>query len=153
MNGWLPEVLSRAFRWTKVDQFYGLEIEERGFLSGRSYGHGMETVWFCVAVGALDRFERAATHELSVIRSAVAAVGNPVSAVAFPGEFSVPAETYVEFLSCGNKERLNDYRSFNLRWLEQCLRKLWSSNFASVDPFSTTKFIVTRLKTQNTVIG
>ena len=142
----LPRVLSRVVGWAKAHHFYGLEFEERG-----------ETVWAFirtwekgtfrrVAVDVVDRFTVDATHEVAVLGSVVAAVGSSASLVAISGGSHLVADTYKEYLGSGYSHKLVEYPIFDLRLLQRCLQKVSSSVFGSLDPFSMTEFIVTRLR-------
>ena len=99
-----------------------------------------------VAVTVADRFTVDTTHELSVLGSVVAAVGDSASLVAISGGSHVLTDTYGEYLGSGYSHKLVEYPIFDLRLLKRCLQKVSFSVFGSVDPFSMTEFIVTRLK-------
>ena len=99
-----------------------------------------------VAVTVTDRFTVDATNELSVLGSVVAEVGGSASLVAVSGGSNVLADTYGEYLGSGYTHKLVEYPISNLRLLKRCLQKVSSSVFGSLDPFSLTEFIVTRLK-------
>ena len=87
-----------------------------------------------------------ATHELPVLGSILAAVGGLASLVAVSGGSHVLADTYGEYLGNGYTHKLVEYPIFDLRLLKRYLQKVSSSVFGSLDPFSMTEFIVTRLK-------
>ena len=142
----LPRIFSRVVGWAKAHHFFGLEFEERG-----------ETVWAFirtwekgtfrrVAVDVVDRFTVDATHEIAVLGSVVLAVGSSASLVAISGGSHVVADTYKEYLGSGYSHKLVEYPIFDLPPLKRCLQKVSSSVFGSLDPFSMTEFIVTRLK-------
>jgi len=99
-----------------------------------------------VAVDVVDRFAVDATHDLSVLGSVVSAVGSSASLVAISGGSHVLADAYKEYLGSGYSHKLVEYPIFDLRLLKRCLQKVSSSVFGSLDPFSMTEFIVTRLK-------
>ena len=99
-----------------------------------------------VAVTAADRFAVDATNELSVLGSVAAAVGGSASFVAVSGGSHVLTDTYGEYFANGYRHKLVEYPIFDLRLLKRCLKKVSSSVFGSLDPFSMTEFIVTRLK-------
>ena len=98
----------------------------------------------CCAV--TDRFAVDATHELSVLGSTLAAVGGSATLVAVCGGSHVLADTYGEYVGSGYSHKLVKYPVFNLRLLKLRLQKVSSSVFGSLDSFSATEFIVTRLK-------
>ena len=142
----LPLILSRVVGWAKAHHFYGLEFEERG-----------ETVWAFnrtwekgtfrrVAVDVVDRFTVNAAHEIAVLGSLVAAVGSSACLVAVSGGSHGVADTYKVYLGSGYSRKLVEYPVFDLRLLKRCLQKVSSFVFGSLDPFSMTEFIVTRLK-------
>ena len=99
-----------------------------------------------MAVDVVDRFTVDATHEVAVLGSVVAAVGSSASLVAISGGSHVVADNYKEYLGSGYSHKLVEYPIFDLRLLKRCLQKVSSSVFGSLDPFSMTEFIVTRLK-------
>ena len=81
-----------------------------------------------------------------MLGSVVAAVGGSASLVAVFGGSHVLADTYGEYLGSAYRQKLVEYPVFALRPLKRCLQKVSSSVFGSLDPFSMTEFIVTRLK-------
>ena len=142
----LPRVLSRVVGWAKVHHFYGLEFEERGeslWAFMRTWERG---TFRRVAVDVVDRFTVDATHVVAVLRSVVSAVGSSASLVAIYGGSHVLADTYKEYLGRWYSHKLVEYPIFDLRLLKRYLQKVPFSVFGSLDPFSMTKFIVTRLK-------
>ena len=74
-----------------------------------------------VAVDVVDRFAVDAAHNVSVIGSAVSAVGSSASLVAISGGSHVLADTYKEYLGSGYSHKLVEYPIFNLRLLKRCL--------------------------------
>ena len=132
--------------WAKAHHFFGLEFEERGeslWAFMRTWEKG---TFRWVAVDVIDRFTVDATHKVAVLGSVVAAVGSWASLFAFSGGSHVLADTYREYLGSGYSHKLVEYPIFDLRLLKQCLQKVSYSVFGSLDPFSMTEFIVTRLK-------
>ena len=142
----LARILSRMVGWVKAHHFYSLEFGERGeslLAFMRTWEKG---TFRRVAVTVADRFAVDATHELSVLGTVVAAVGGPASLVANFGGSPVLTDTYGEYLGSSYSHKLVEYPVFDLRVLKQCLQKVSSSVVGSLDPFSMTEFIVTRLK-------
>ena len=130
----------------KGSAFLRLEFEERGeslWAFMRTWEKG---TFRRVAVDVVDRFTVDATHDVAVLGSVVAAVGSSASLVAISGGSHVLADTYKEYLGSGYLHKLMEYPIFDLRLLKRCLQKVSSSVFGSLDPFSMTEFIVTRLK-------
>ena len=141
----LPRTLSRVVGWSEAHHFYGLEFEERGeslWAFMRTWEKG---TFRRVAVDVVDCFTVDATHDVAVLGSVVAAVGNSASLVAVSGGSHVLADTYREYLGSGYSHKLVEYPIFDLRLLKRCFLKVSSSVFGSPDPFSMTEFIVTRL--------
>ena len=142
----LPGVLSRVFGWAKALHFYGLEFEERGeslWAFMRTWEKG---TFRRVAVDVVDRFTVDATHDVAVLASVVSAVPSLASLVAISGGSHVLSDTYKEYLGSGYSHKLVECPIFDLRLLKRCLQKVSSSVFGSLDPFSITDIIVTRLK-------
>ena len=142
----LPRIRSRVVGWAKAHHFYSLEFEEHGeslWAFMRTWEKG---TFRRVAVNVTDRFAVDATYELSVLGSVVSAVGGSASLVAVSGGPLVLADTYGKYLGNGHTHKLVEYPIYDLRLLKGCLQKVSSSVFESLDPFSVTKFIVTRVK-------
>ena len=62
------------------------------------------------------------------------------------GGSGVLADTYVENYESEYTRELVEYPILDLRLLKRCLKKVSSSVFAFLDPFSMSEFLVTRLK-------
>ena len=142
----LPRVLSRVVGWAKAHHFYGLEFGERGeslWAFMRTWEKG---TFRRVAVDVVERFTGVATHDVAVLGSVVSAVGSSASLVTISSGSHVLADTYKEHLGSGYSQKLVEYPFFDLRLLKRCLQKVSSFVFESLDPFSMTEFIVTRLK-------
>ena len=89
----VAQIMSCVVNWAKAHLFYSLEFEERG-VALWAFMRTWEKDTFCqVAVVVTDRFAVDATHELSVLESAVAAVGGSASLVAVYGGSHVLADT------------------------------------------------------------
>ena len=142
----LPRILSRVVGWAKSHHFHSLEIGERGAALWAFMRTWEKDTFRRVAVAVTDRFAVDVAHKLSVLGSVVAAVGDSASLVAVCGGSHVLADTYGEYLGSGYSRNLVEYPLFDLRLLKRCLQKASSSVFGSLDPFSMTEFIVTRLK-------
>ena len=142
----LPRILSCVVGWAEAHHFYSLEFKERGVALWVFMRTWEKDTFRRVAVAVTDRFAVKATHELSVFGSVVAAVGGSASLVVVSGGSHVLADSYGEYLGSGYSCKLLEYPVFDLRLLERCLQKMSSSVFGSLDPFSMTEFIVTRLK-------
>ena len=142
----LPQVLLHVVGWAKAHHFYSLEFEECGeslWAFMRTWEKGS---FRRVAVDVVDRFTVDVSHEVAVSGSVVAAVGGSASLVAISGGSHVLVDTYKEYLGSGYSHKLVEYPIFDMCLLKRCLQKVSSSVFGSLDPFSMTEFIVTRLK-------
>ena len=146
VTGMLPQILSRVVVWAKAHHFYSLEFEERRESLWAFMRTWEKDTFRRVAVAVTDRFAVDAIHELSMLGSVVAAVGGSTSLVAVSDGSHVLADTYGVYLGSGYSHKLVEYPVFDLRLLKRCLQKVSSSIFGSLNPFSTTEFIVTRLK-------
>ena len=142
----LPQILSRVDGWAKAHHFHSFEFDERGVSLWAFMRTWEKDNFRRVAVAVTDRFAVDATHELSVFGSIMAAVGGSASLVAVSDWSHVLADTYGEFMGTGYSHKLVEYSVFDLRLLKRCLQKVSSSVFGSLDPFSMTEFVVTRLK-------
>ena len=142
----LPRTLSRVVGWAKAHLFYSLDFEERG-VALRAFMRTWENDTFRrVAVTVTDHFAVDAIHELSMLGSVVAAVGGSTSLVAGSGGSHVLTDMYDEYLGSGYSHKMVEYPVFDLRLLKRCLQKAALSVLGSLDHFSMTEFIVTRLK-------
>ena len=81
-----------------------------------------------------------------MLGSVVAAVGGSASHVVVSGGSHKLADTYGKYSGRRYKQQLVEYPIFDLCLPKRCLQKVSSSVFGSLDPFSMTEFIVTRLK-------
>ena len=135
-SGWVGQ--GSSFLWPGVR---GAWRDSVGLHSNLGEGHFPSG-----AVDVVDRFTVDATHEVAVLGSVVAAVGSSASLVAISGGSHVVVDTHKEYLGSGYSHKLVEYPIFDLRLLKRCLQKVSSSVFGSLDPFSMTEFIVTRLK-------
>ena len=141
----LPRILSRAVGWARAHHFHSFEFEERGVALMAFMRTWEKDTFRWVAVAVTDRFSIDATHELSVLASIVAAVAGSASLVAVSGGSHVLADTRRIFWNWYS-HKLVGYLVFDLRLLKRYLQKVSSSVFGSLDLFSMTDFIVTRLK-------
>ena len=142
----LPQILSRVVGWAKAHHFDSLEFEECGVPLWAFMRTWEKNIFRRVAVAGTDRFAVDAQHELSVLGSVVATVGVSASPVAVCVGSHVLADTYDECLGSWYSRKLIENPVFDLRLLKRCLQKVSCSVFGSLDPFSMTEFIVTRLK-------
>ena len=74
------------------------------------------------------------------------AAGPDAAVVSLHGGPHVLAEAFAGYFGSGNRTKLIEYPTFDLRLLKRCLQRTASVVFGSIDPFSLTEFIVNRLK-------
>ena len=125
---------------------FSLEFQERGLVMWAFLRTWYGDSFRRAVIGVVDRFEKDATRELSVVGSLFAAVGSSASAFAISGRSHALAETYAEYLGSGYTERFVEYPIFSLRLLKRCLHKVASSVFGCLDPLSMKEVIIKRLK-------
>ena len=142
----LPRILLHVVCWAKAYHFYSFENKQRGVALWAFMRTWEKGTFRRIAVAVTNRFDVDATHELSVLESVVAGVGGTTSLVAVSGGSHVLADSYGESLGSGYSQKLVEYLVFDLRLLKRCLQKVSSSACGSLDPFSMTEFIVTRLR-------
>ena len=140
-----PRILDRVVEWVKAHKHFGLEFEERG-----SYTWVFLRTWrseslYRVAVGVMDRYHVDPSSELVILGQVLCAIGSASSVVSISGGSKTLFESYKEYLGSGNMRGLLDYTTFDVRLLKRCLQKTASTGFGTLNPFSMTEFIVTRL--------
>ena len=96
--------------------------------------------------GVIDRYHGNASSELVTLGQVLCAIGSGVSLVSISGVSHTLVECYKEFLGSGCMCGLLDYPTFDVRLFKRSLRKTASTVLGTLDPFSMTEFIVTRLK-------
>ena len=79
--------------------------------------------------------------------------GQRASLFSLSGGSHTLVECYKEYLGSGCTKTLVDYPTFDVRLLKRCHQKTASVVFGTLDPFSMTEFIVTRLKGRNIKTG
>ena len=141
-----PRILKKAFTWAKSHGYCGVEFVEDG-------EHTWVFLRCCdcsqfrrVCVAVLDRFSGNVSEEVAVLGRIIDAIGPDVRVVSVQGGPHALVEAYVNFLGTGYQQKLVEYPLFDLRLFKRCLQKTASSVFGTLDPYSMTEFIVTRLK-------
>ena len=98
-----------------------------------------------VAVAIIDRYYGDANSELAILGKILSAVGNGASRVFLSGGSHTMVECYKDYLGSGYTKTVVAYPIVDVRLLKRCLQKTASVVFGTLDPFSMTEFIVTRL--------
>ena len=146
LNGMFPRFLDRVVEWVKAQKQSGLEFEDRGSRTWVFVRTWRRDSFYRVAVGVIDRYLGDANSELVIHGQILCAIGSGASLVSISGGSHTLVESYKEHLGSGCMRGVLDYPTFDVRLLERCLQKTASPAFRTLDPFSMTKFIVTRLK-------
>ena len=146
LNGMFPRILERVVEWVKAHKQFGLEFEDRGSRIWVFVRTWRRDSFYRVAVGVIDRYHGDASSELVILGQVLCAVGSGASLVGISGGSHTLVESYKEGLGSGCMRGVMDYPIFDVRLLKRCFQKTASSVFGTLDPFSMTEFIVTRLK-------
>ena len=141
-----PRILDRVIEWVKAHKQFELEFEDSGSRIWVFVRTWRQDSFYRVAVGVIDCYHRDASSELVILGQVLCAVGNEASLVSFSGGSHTLVESYKEYLGSRCMRGVLDYPTFDIRLLKRCLQKTASTVFGTLDPFSMTEFIVTRLK-------
>ena len=128
----------------KASQPFFCRVGCRDHLLGQifaSSGFGFASFW-----GVIDRYHGDASSDLVIPGQVLCAIGSGASLVSISWGSNPLVEGYKEYLGSGYMHVLLDYRTFDARLLKRCLQKTASTVFGTLDPFSMTELIVTRLK-------
>ena len=141
-----PRILNRVVEWLKAHKQFGFEFEERGSYTCVFVRTWRRESFYCVAVGVIDRYHGDASSKLVIPGQVLPAIGSAASLVSISRGSITLVECYKEYLGSGYMRGLLDYPTFDVKLLKHCLQKTASTVFGTLNPFSTTEFIVTRLK-------
>ena len=125
----LLQTLWRVVGWAQVHPSYSLEFKERGMTLWRFTRTWEKDNFHRNTVAVTDRFSSDATHEMSLVRSIVDAVGSEASLVAVSVRSHGLADTYGHYSGSGYNRKLVEYAISDLRLLKQCLQKVTASIF------------------------
>ena len=146
LNAMFPQILDRVFEWVKAHKQFGLEFQDCGSRTWVFVRTWRRDSFYRVAVGVIDRYLGDANSELVNLGQVLCAIGSGASLVSISGGSHTLVESYREYLRSGCMRGVLDCPTFDVRLLKRCLQKTASTVFGTLDPFSMTKFIVTRLK-------
>ena len=141
-----PRFLGRVVEWVKAHKQFGLEFEDRDSRTWVFVRTWWRDSFYRVAVGVIDRYLGDANSELVIHGQVLCAIGSGASLVSISGRSHTLLDCYKEYLGSGCMHGVLDYPNFDVRLLKRCLQKPASTVFGTLDPFSMTEFIVTRLK-------
>ena len=142
----LPRILTRVGDWVRVHRQFSVEFSTHGFATWVYIRTWKAGEFVRVAVAIIDRFDGDANSELAILGKILSAVGSVASLVSLSGGSHTLVECYEDYIGSGYTKTLVDYPIFDVRLLKRCLQKTASVVFGTLDPFSMTGFIVTRLK-------
>ena len=146
LNGMLPRILGRVVEWVKALKQFGLEFEDRGSRTWVFVRTWRRDSFYRVAVGVIDRYHGDASSGLVNLGQVLCAIGSGASLVSISGGSHTLVESYKEYLGSGCMRGVLDYPTSDVRLLKRCLQKTASVVLGTLDPFSMTDFIETRLK-------
>ena len=141
-----PRILTRVVDWVRAHRQFSVELSTHGSATWVFIRTWKAGEFVGVAVALIDRYFGDANSELAILRKFLSAVGSGASLVSFSGGSHTLVECYREYLGSGYTKNLVDYHIFGVRLLKRCLQKTTSVVFGTLDPFSMTEFIDTRLK-------
>ena len=125
---------------------FGLEFEERGSHTWVFLRRWRKDNFYRVALGVIDRYYGDPSTKLVILGQVLCAIGSGASLVSISGGSNTLVECYNEYLGSGYMRELLEYLFFDVRLLKRCLQSTVSIVFGTLDPFSMTEYIVTRLK-------
>ena len=96
--------------------------------------------------GVVDRYCGDASSKLIIFGQILCPIGSQTILVSIFGWSNTLVEGYKEYLGSRDSRRLLDYPTFDIKLLKRYIQKTAFTVFGTLDPFSMTKFIVTRLK-------
>ena len=142
----LPRILTRVVDWVRAHRQFSVECSTHGSATCVYIRTWKAGEFVRVVVAIIDRYYGDANCQLAVLGKILNAVGSGASLVSLSGGSHTLVECYKEYLGSGCTKTLVDYSIFDVRLLKRCLQKTASVVFGTLDPFSMTEFIVTRLK-------
>ena len=142
----LPRILARVVDWVRAHRQFSVEFSAHGSATWVYIRTWKAGVFVRVAVATIDRYYGDANSELAILAKVLSVVGSGASLVSLSGGSHTLAECYREYHGNGYTKTLVDYPNFDVRLLKRCLQKTAPVVFGTLDRFSMTEFIVTRLK-------
>ena len=149
----LPRILTRVVDWVRAHRHFTVEFSTHGPATCVYIRTSKAGEFVRVAVTIIDRYYGDANSELAFLGKILSAMGSGASLVSLCGGSHTLVGCYKEYLGSGYTKTLVDYPVFDVRLLKRCLQKTASVVFGTLDPFSMTEFIVTRLKGRNIETG
>ena len=141
-----PLILTRIVYWMRAHRQFSVEFSTHCSTTWVFIRTWKAGEFVRVAVAKIDRYYGDANSELAIPGKILSAVGSGASLVSLFGGSHTLVECYREFRGSGYTKTLVDYPIFVVRLLKRCLQKTASVVFGTLDPFSMTEFLATRLK-------
>ena len=142
----LPRILTCVVDWVRARRQFSVEFSTHGSATCVYIRTWKAGEFVRVAVAIIDRYFGDANSELAIQGKILSAVGSGASLVSLSEGSHTLVECQKEYLGSGYTKTLVDYPIFYVRLLKRCLQKTASVVLGTLDPFSRTEFIVTRLK-------
>ena len=146
LNGMIPRILARVVDWVRAHRQFSVEFSTHDSATWVHIRTWKAGEFVRVTVAIIDRYYGDANSELALLMKTLSAVGSGASLVSLSGGSHALVECYRENPGSGYIKTLVDYPICDVRILKRCLQKTASVVFRTLDPFSMTEFIVTRLK-------
>ena len=146
MNGIIPRILIRVVDWVRSHSQFGVEFSTHGFATWVYIKTWKAGEFVRIAVAIIDRYYGDANSKLAIMRKVLSTVGSGASLVFLSRGSHTLVDSYREYLGSGYTKTLEDCHIFDVPVLKRWLQKTTSVVFGTLDPFSMTEFIVTRLK-------
>ena len=146
LNGMLPRILTRVVDWVRAHRQFSVEFSTHGSATWVYIGTWKTGECVRIAVAKIDRYYGDTNSKLAVLGKILSAVGSGASLASLCGGSHTLVECYKEYLGSGYTKTVVDYPIFDVRLLKRCQQKTVLVVFGTLDPFSMTEFIVTRLK-------
>ena len=143
-------IISRVFGSAKAHGQCSIKFEERGLEFWVLLQTWERSKFRRVCVAVLSRFIANTTLGATILGKLLAAAGPDAFFVSLHGGPHVLAEVFANYLGSGFRAKLVEYITFNLRLLKRYRQRTAASVFGSLDPFSTTEFVINCLKGSET---
>ena len=146
LKGMLPRILTRVVDWVRAHRLFNVEFSTHGAATW-VYIRTWKTGGFVrAALAIIDQFYGDANSEVAILMKILSAVGSGISLISLSGGSHTLIDCYRKYPGSGYTKTHLDYPIFDVGLLKRCLHKTASVVFGTLDPFSMTEFIVTRLK-------
>ena len=142
----LPRNMTRVVDWVRAHRQFGVEISTHGSATWVHIRMWKAGEFVRVAVAIIDRYYGDANSEQPILGKILSAVGSGPSLVSPSAGSHTLVDCFREYLGSDYTKTLVDCPIFDVRFPERCLQKTALVVFGTLEPFSMTEFIVTRLK-------